>query len=186
MRLVTERLVLRELTLADAPILRAGINDKDISGFLLVVPHPYTKRHAEEFITRAQAAAKKKPRKNYELAIQSKESKELLGVIGISSVDANQGTATIGYWLAKQHWRRGYMTEALAAAIDFLFLKLKLRRIDIGAFTENEASNGLIRKMGFTHEGILRKKRRSKATGKIHDEHVYGLLREEWLARKRN
>ena len=185
MRIVTERLVLRELSEKDIHPIALHAGKKSVSQFLLVVPHPYTKKHAKEFVMYARKKASAKPRTSYEFGIELKEVQGLIGVIGLTHVDSFQGTAGIGYWLAEPHWRKGYMTEAFAATLDFAFTKLKLRRINIEAFIENEASNGLIRKMGFTHEGTHRKKVRSKATGKIHDEHVYGLLREEWMKKRR-
>lgn len=90
------------------------------------------------------------------------------------------------YWLGEKYWKNGYGTEAAKKIIDFGFNKLKLRRIDVEAFTKNKASNALIKKLGFTYEGTLRRAKRAKSTGKIHDENIYGLLREEWKkARKR-
>ena len=58
--------------------------------------------------------------------------------------------------------------------------KLKLRRLQIPAYSKNVASNAVAKSLGFTFEGKLRKAIICKATGKIHDENLWGLLKEEW------
>ena len=95
-------------------------------------------------------------------------------------MDHFNGTATVGYWLGREHWRQGIMTEAAREIIRFAFQDLNLRRLNIEAFVENVASNTLIKKLGFVFEGTQIKGARSKATNKIHDAHHYRLLREEW------
>ena len=72
------------------------------------------------------------------------------------------------------------MTEAKIAVNDFAFNKLKLRKLNSDVFTENKASNATQLKMGYRLEGTRRKAARSKASGKIHDENIYGLLKEDW------
>lgn len=72
------------------------------------------------------------------------------------------------------------MTEVKIAINDFAFNKLKLRRLNSIVFVENKASNATQLKMGYKLEGTLRKAGRSRASGKIHDENVYGLLKEDW------
>lgn len=78
------------------------------------------------------------------------------------------------------------MSEALIPIIDLAFKKLKLRRIDISAASINKGSNELIKKFGFIYEGTRRSRTRVRSTGKIYDENIYGMLRDEWpKARKR-
>jgi [ribosomal protein S5]-alanine N-acetyltransferase len=95
-------------------------------------------------------------------------------------VDHFIGTATIGYWLGRDYWRQGIMAEAANEVIRFAFEDLSLRRLNIEAFVENEASNNLIKKLGFVFEGTQIQGNRSRATNKVHDAHQYRMLREEW------
>ena len=74
----------------------------------------------------------------------------------------------------------GYGTEALGALLNFAFNKLKLRRVEAGVFFGNPASGKLLEKFGAKQEGLRRKSNRCKADGKIKDEIIYGLLKEEW------
>src|SRR5687767_4883923 len=53
-----------------------------------------------------------------------------------------------------------------------------IRRLEAEVNPGNEASNRLLQSLGFTHEGLLRK--RWVAKGAAYDVNVYGLLAEEW------
>lgn len=180
MKLVTKRLILRDLTMKDAKDLVGNINDLNVSIYLTHVPYPYTKKDAREFISICGKNIKQKPRKNYELGIELKSEKKLVGLVSLIKVERFNGTAGIGYWLGQKYWRQGIMYEAVSKLIEFAFTKLKLRRLSVTAFKENEASNSLIKKIGFKKEGIRKEHYKSKATGKIHDDVIYGLLKSEW------
>ncbi len=152
MKLTTERLILRDLNIKDA----------------------------KEFINECTKETKIKPRKNYNLGIELKSEKKVIGCVALSSVDKYQGTASLGCWIGEEYWRQGIGTEALKKLISFAFDKLKLRRVEAGVYVENKPSYSMIEKMGFKFEGTKIKSRRAKATGKIHDEKRYALLREEY------
>jgi [ribosomal protein S5]-alanine N-acetyltransferase len=184
MKLTTKRLVLREVTPKDAKDLIGTINNINISKWLLVVPYPYTMKDARWWINHCKEASKEKPRKRYNFFIELKGNSSIIGAVGLTNVDRFQGTATIGYWLSQDFWRQGIMREAVIAVLDYAFGKLKLRRINVEAFAGNEGSNGLIKKLGFRYEGLRKEVCRCKATGKIHDEYIYGLLRREWKSKK--
>jgi ribosomal-protein-alanine N-acetyltransferase len=184
MKLVTKRLLLRLPTLKDAKHLQKHVGNINVTRNLLVVPHPYTIKDATWFIKHVQKKAK--DCSGYDFCITFKEKDEPIGNISLSSIDRFQGTATIGYWLAEDYWRQGIMSEAFDRILRFAFNQVRLRRINISVFVGNEASKKLIEKMGFSYEGKRIKYCRSKATGKIHDEYVYGLLKEDWEKFKRS
>lgn len=88
----------------------------------------------------------------------------------------------IGYYLFKREDRgKGYMSEACKLFIDFLFLSRQIPRFQLCFFTGNDPSIRIGKKMGFTHEGILRKAAYNR--GEYLDVLVYSLLREEWEKR---
>jgi RimJ/RimL family protein N-acetyltransferase len=180
MKLNTERLLIRELKKEDIENLFILVNDLDVSQYLAVVPYPYTKKDGEWFVNNCKEESKKNPRENYELAIELKDTKRLIGVIGLTKVNKLDEKATIGYWLGKKYWRKGIMYEAVMEVIRFGFEDLKLQRIEISASTENEASNNLIKKLGAKYEGTARRGHRTKSTGKFHDINNYGLLKEDF------
>jgi RimJ/RimL family protein N-acetyltransferase len=181
MKSTTERLVIREIRNEDKKDLIANINDLDVSTNLLAVHYPYTDKNAEDWINQCKKEAREKPRRNYNLVIELKLEKRVIGEIGLVNVDKFQGTTEIAYWLGENYWRKGFMSEALKDVLDFAFKKLKLRRINFYIFKENRASRNLAEKIGFKLEGMERKSVRSRADGKIHDDAIYGLLKEGWI-----
>lgn len=62
----------------------------------------------------------------------------------------------LGYALGERFQGRGYMTEALAAAVDFVFQRLGLHRIMANYMPENQRSAGVLRRLGFEVEGVAR------------------------------
>ena len=181
MKLLTERLILRKLTMKDAKDLRDSINNLNISKWLLVVPYPYTLKDAKWYIRHSN----KKENDPYNFNIELKNERKIIWGAGLHRVDKKQGTAELGYWLDERYWRQGIITEAVSEIIDFGFNKLKLRRVIIPAYSDNKASNGLAKSLGFKYEGKLRKAAKCKATGKIHDENLWSLLNYEWKNAKK-
>jgi len=180
MKLKTKRLLLRPITLKDATSIIENINNINISKWLLVVPYPYKKKDALFWIKSSQKKAKEKPKKDYPFGIELKETRKIIGGIGLHKVDKYHGKADLGYWLGQKYWRKGYGSEALEKLIDLAFNKLKLRKLEAGVFAGNPSSGKLLEKYGFKQEGYKRKTLRCKADGKIKDEYLYGLLKEEY------
>lgn len=185
MRLVTRRLIIREIKKSDVKDIVRNANNLNVSRYLLKVPYPYRRRDAESWVAMCIKESKEKPRANYQMAIELKSEKRFIGVISLTHVDRFQGTGRIGFWLGEDYWGQGIMSEAIEAVLKFGFEKLKLRRINWNAFVENKASNALARKFGFVFEGRRRKSLRSKATGRVHDDNLRGLLIEEWKKKQR-
>ena len=68
-----------------------------------------------------------------------------------------------------------------AKVIAHLFEREELELISARVFGENAASQALLEKLGFTHEGTLRKGVRTH-DGKAHHDKLFSLLREEYQA----
>ncbi len=102
----------------------------------------------------------------------------LAGLIGLHDIDAANGTAQIGYWLAAEFEGRGWMTRAVRALLDMAFRSLALDRIEIRCAAGNLRSQAIPKRLGFTYEGTLRGGQRLHG-GRV-DLRIYGLLREEW------
>lgn len=180
MRLETKRLILRNFKKSDLRALVENINNLKVSQYLLVVPFPYTKADAEWWINHCFKVSKENPPKSIEIAIESKSEKKIIGAIGLSKIDYSASASTFGYWLGEKYWRQGIMSEALNEALKFAFEKLKLNKLEAGVFTENNASARLLEKLGFKKEGVKKQAVRAKSTGKVHDEIIYAMLRQEF------
>lgn len=184
MEIETERLLLRKPKKSDWKDLVEGVGEYDIAKMLSLLPHPYKKEDADTYIKKVIKRWAQKDKDDYTFFIELKSEKKVIGAIGIHKIIKFSGVGTTGSWINKKYWKNGYMTEAKIAINDFAFNKLKLRRLNSEVFTNNIASNKTQLKMGYKLEGTKRKCVRSIASGKIHDEYIYGLLKEDWKKAK--
>jgi ribosomal-protein-serine acetyltransferase len=93
-------------------------------------------------------------------SIRERSTRRFLGVVGLESVAHLHQSADLGYWLRADAARRGYMSEAARATVQWAFKRLSAHRIRVAAATDNVASLGVIRKLGFHFEGIAREAER--------------------------
>lgn len=180
MKIETERLILREPKISDWKDIVEGIGDIKVSKHLAVVPFPYTKKDALWWINKKIKASKEKEKKEYPFSIELKKEKKIIGAINLVNINKSYKIAETGSWINRKYQRKGYITEAKIAVNEFAFNKLKLRKLETGVSAENIASNETQKKMGYKYEGRRIKRVLCKATGKIHDENLYGLMKEDW------
>ena len=65
-------------------------------------------------------------------------------------------SGTLGYWMGAPYAGKGRMTRAVAAAVDFAFLKLRLHRVEAACIPDNAPSIALLERNGFQREGYAR------------------------------
>jgi RimJ/RimL family protein N-acetyltransferase len=99
----------------------------------------------------------------------------LVGSVSLHRVDLDQGDSEIGYWVAPWARRRSIATRSVAAAVDFAFDRIGLRRVYLYHAIANAASCRIADRCGFAHEGTLRQSHRY-GDGAYHDEHLHGRL----------
>jgi len=184
MKFETKRLILRPPRKSDWKDILDGAKDLNVTKNLEVVPYPYKKKDAVWFIKDSIKKRGAKEKKDYVFFIELKSEKKVIGVTGLHRINKERGTATTGSWISEPYWKNGFITEAKIPIINFAFNKLKLRRLESEAYVENRASNNMSLKLGYKYEGTKRKSNKCKATGKIHDSNMYGLLKEEWKKRR--
>jgi RimJ/RimL family protein N-acetyltransferase len=86
--------------------------------------------------------------------------------------------ATIGYTLAREHWGRGFATEAVDALLTHLFEGRSATRVHAQLHPENVASARVLERSGFIFEGHTRD---SYWLGEeASDNWLFGLRRPEW------
>jgi len=180
MELETKRLILRKPKKGDWKDIVEGAGEFDVAKMTASISHPYKKKDAEDFIKKTIKKWNQKVITDYSFVIELKSEKKVIGGIGLHRINKFFGKAETGSWINKKYWRRGYITEAKIAINDFAFNKLKLRRLNSFVFKDNKASNATQMKMGYKLEGMQRKAAKSKASGRIQDLNMFGLLKEDW------
>lgn len=100
-------------------------------------------------------------------------------VIGSMTLEQKSGdfrcVAELGYVSAKKYWGHGYMTQAVALAVERGFEELKVVRIEAKTHLANIASQHVLGKNAFVREALLKKAIVRK--GNVEDLYLYALTR---------
>ncbi len=102
----------------------------------------------------------------------------LMGTVGFWKWNKPHFYAEIGYELGSAFWRKGYMTEAIRAALRFGFDHMELHRVEANIDPENKGSRRVVEKLGFAQEAVLRQN--WFYDGKFTDSIIYGILNNEF------
>jgi RimJ/RimL family protein N-acetyltransferase len=155
----TNRLYLRELTVADAENSYLLNSDEDVI--------KYTGDKTFDSINEAKSFLENyNPYQEYgygRWAVIAKSNEEFLGWCGLKySPEIDE--VDIGFRFFKKHWNKGYATESAKACLDYGFEKLSLKTIVGRAMEANVASIKVLEKLGMTfvgkfefhlHDGVL-------------------------------
>jgi RimJ/RimL family protein N-acetyltransferase len=144
----SERLFLRPSWPEDWVELLPRIRDQEIVCNLARAPWPYQPGDARAFAGRSQD--RRFP--HFVVTLPGAEGPKLIGACGLNPED---GEAELGYWIAREHWGRGYAPEA-ARAVLRLARALGHRRIVASHFVDNPASARVLAKVGFQPTGEVR------------------------------
>lgn len=145
----TTRLLLRPGWAEDAGALHRAIADHGVIRNLAKAPWPYEPAHADAFLATERNASQPSV-----LVFRRGEGDPILiGSIGFGRRD--YGETEFGYWIARDHWGRGYATEAGHAVIACARHSLRLRTLNAGHFLDNPASGRVLEKLGFRPTGSI-------------------------------
>ena len=103
----------------------------------------------------------------------------IVGVLGVHSIDWENRSTTVGYWIAEEAQGRGTVTRAVAALVDHALRVWRLNRVEIRAAVDNERSRAVPRRLGFVEEGVHRQSERLR--DRYVDHVVYAMLAEDWF-----
>jgi RimJ/RimL family protein N-acetyltransferase len=143
----SERLLLRPVWPEDWQAVYGGIADEGVVRNLARAPWPYSKQDARDFAARVPAPTE--PR----FLITTARNAQVVGCIGLDAHDPEYpGAVEIGYWIARQHWGKGYATEAGRAALN-IASTLGYPRVFGSHFLDNPASGAVLMKLGFEPTG---------------------------------
>ncbi|MFF5173094.1 GNAT family N-acetyltransferase [Micromonospora sp. NPDC000089] len=110
--------------------------------------------------------------------IETHADRTLIGLVQLHDAEPEVGTAKLDVYLGeKDHWGKGYATDAVRTACRFGFAEMRLHRIALTVVTENHAAVAVYRKVGFVEEGRLRQSFRRE--GRWYDQLTMALLEGE-------
>jgi ribosomal-protein-alanine N-acetyltransferase len=166
--------LLREITPADAEDWHAYLSDSRVYEFISAPIMSLAE--VRELIGMMHDGFRNKDRIRW--AVAEPGSGQMIGDLGYNAFHVRDCRAEVGYNLSPAYWRRGLMTRALTSVISYGFERLALNKIEATVGVNNDRSSGLLRKLGFKHEGTLRDHRNRR--GVFGDALFFGLLKREW------
>ena len=150
----TERLVMRELSLEDGPVLQAFKNRPEHLRRQAVEPEEYTdgtsqvQRYYEH---RGPDSA----RRLFVYVAHHRTRATVIGDVGLSRF-FHPALASLGFGISSEYWGQGYATEMSSRLVEFGFDALNLHRISADVAVENAPCRRVLEKIGFVHEGTAR------------------------------
>lgn len=119
-------------------------------------------------------------RDSYEFAVYLSSNGEFIGwtCILVNYHFSRIKFGEIGYFLLPEHWGKGYATEIAKTLTEVCFTKLHMHKVAASCNVNNPNSEKVMKKIGMTKEGELRKERYKN--GQWDNELRYGILLEEW------
>jgi RimJ/RimL family protein N-acetyltransferase len=178
--LATPRLILRQFADTDLGPFMAYRNDPLVARYQgwdgITLPQ------AQAFLREQQATRPGTPGQGLQIALQRRDTGELIGDCFLQ-VDAEEPRqAEVGYTVARAHQRRGYAAEAVRGVLAYAFGALRLHRLIAVTDCRNAASVALLERLGWRREGHFLQNVWFK--GAWADEYLYALLYEEWRCRQ--
>jgi ribosomal-protein-alanine N-acetyltransferase len=170
--LVTERLLLRQLNLADAPEIFFLRSDKKALQFVGREPAKSVKE-AEAYIKVINQNVKENEAILWGIALRSKPG-TIIGTICYWQMQKENYRTEIGYMLNPEYWQKGIMKEGLQKVLEYGFNSLKLHSIEARVHPDNKASVALLESAGFNKEGHF--KEDFYFRGRFEDTLVYAKL----------
>lgn len=118
----------------------------------------------------------------YAFLIFDQTSDEMVGGITLGGVRRGVSqSGTLGYWMGAPHAGKGRMTRAVAATVEFAFVKLRLHRVEAACIPDNAPSIALLERNGFQREGFARGY--LKIDGAWRDHVLFALVESDLPAR---
>jgi len=102
---------------------------------------------------------------------------EIIGGCGLRLNELNS-YGEIGYWIDAEFSGKGIVTDCCRAIVEYALTDMGLNRVQIRCASGNVRSAAIPKRLGFKHEGTLRKTIRTN--DRFDDEECFGILRSDW------
>lgn len=122
----TQRLVLREVTLADIPSYQKNFADYEVINHLsAAVPWPFPDDGVQQFLEKSVFPHQGHTQWLWGI-FEKHNPSDLIGVVHLWREGRPENR---GFWLGKRYWGRGYMTEAVAPVMNYAFNELGFEKL---------------------------------------------------------
>lgn len=112
------------------------------------------------------------------------ETDRPIGLVQAEGFGARDRRAQLGILIGERDfWDKGYGSEAVVLLLNWLFNHRNVHRVWLNVQANNPRAMRVYEKIGFVREGTWRE--HNFYDGRWHDEHLYGILADEFNARFR-
>lgn len=178
-RIETARLVIRCYAPADAPLLKAAVED---SHEHLIPWMPWAENRPEDVQYTLNLLRTFRGQfdlgQDFVFGIFNPDETRCLGGTGLHT-RLGPGAREIGYWIHKDFINQGLATEVAAALTKVAFEIDAVARVEIHCDPANVRSFAVARKLAYTHDATLRQ-RLPRGDAPARDVMVWSLLKDEY------
>ncbi|MTI47946.1 MAG: GNAT family N-acetyltransferase [Firmicutes bacterium] len=178
-KIESERLLIRDHIPTDIEGLHKLLSDSTTMYYLQDIKSNSFEDSKQNLET-AMLESKIANREKYFFGIILRDSQEYVGEIGFTVIeDSPLGkVVNLGYFILKEHWGKGFVTEAGIKVIDYAFRECNVHKIVTGCIKENCNSEKIMKKCNMVKEAEYGK--HVWHDGEYKDRVEYGLLREDY------
>jgi RimJ/RimL family protein N-acetyltransferase len=151
--LSADGIVLRLPGPADVAWIAAACSDRELSRYVPGIPYPYQEADARAFVMRAAREWAEGTAATFVIAGEQGDS---LGSVALHFSAGDPGLAQVGHWLRAEARGRGVATTAVRLVAAWAFGDLGIQRLNLQTAPQNQASQRVAERAGFTREGLLR------------------------------
>ena len=173
-KLIGKKCYLAPMRIEDAEKYAVWANDQEVSEYLNFASSSISLEAERIILDRIS--------KEHNYAIVDSETDELIGSMGLMSINHINRTAELGIFIGnKAYWSKGYGTEAMCLLINYAYQKLNLHNIILNVYSYNERAIKAYEKVGFkkigARRGALIRNR------KMHDIILMDIIPEDFYAK---
>lgn len=173
----TERLILRNFSQDDSEAcFHSWGQDQELGKYIASYPIKDVQqmnRYVEGLISNENA-----------WIIINKKMKTVIGYVTLDVPYEQLGIGEIGYVIGEKYQNQGYAFETISCILQEYFLNRKLYMIEAKYNEANMASSGLLKKLGFQVDGILRDRRMDLVSGERKNLVVCSMTQQEFKNRR--
>jgi RimJ/RimL family protein N-acetyltransferase len=174
-----QKVCLRSIAPEDWTIFYDWNTDTEVAQYSSAVPFPTSTEAFKKWVAEAAMAGPKND--TFRWVIENLDG-GLVGTIHTHNCISRWGTFQYGVAIQREHWRKGYAAEAILLVLGYYFRELRYQKATVDIYAFNEASLRLHERLGFKHEGRLR--RMIYTDGAYHDKLILGMTAEEFEGSK--
>lgn len=177
-RMETKNLILRRFKESDIKRFYTYRNHSEIRRYIGEGWCDCTLAKAKEFIKEQGTSQPRIPKQWFQIAIEEKSRKELIGDLGLYYRESDENQVQIFITIASDYQHEGFAEEAIEATLNYVFQNLDMERVIAIIDMRNYAAVKLLERLEFQRHGDFTTN--EEVDGEDITEHLYTLSKKQW------